>query len=144
MELLDIAANDPNVQINSLEHSETVVSKNLIRPSSAAPSAQNNSRPQSAKGTNSGPNSRPQSANPAGKGSTAAAAVAAAYDKPKIGGTIYRIMRFDEHCDDLSEEERKELEFLSSFQKAIEMSANEFFEIAKVGGFFARRIFPTC
>ena len=128
LQLLDIAAHDPNVQIVSLEYTE----KNIEKPpgSNTNPTVGNNSatsgnntRPASAAtNTNSSNASRPASANPPTGGGV---------DKPQIGGTMHRILRFDEPREQLSPDEQQELQYLQSFEKAIMMSPQEIFEVAK-------------
>jgi hypothetical protein len=122
LELLDIAANDPNVLINTLEYTvETVAT-------SAQPSAAPPPRPDLQ------PNSRPASANPAASKAGAKRPMSANPEKPVIGGIVYKIVRFDDKSepDKFSEDEKKEFEFLQSFQLAIEMNPPDFYAMAKV------------
>jgi hypothetical protein len=125
--IVDSAANDPNVLINSLEYTTSVVKE---KPDTTAPGGEsdNNNNNSNSNGkqpqnqSSSTENKRPASAGPS-----------SSVDRPIIGGTLFKIIRFDDKTekDRLSEDEKKELEFLQSFSVAIGMTPPDFYRLAK-------------
>jgi hypothetical protein len=118
---VDSAANDPNVLINSLEYTTSVVKE---KPDTTAiAGGEPGSQQQNQSSAENNNNKRPASAGPS----------SSSVDRPIIGGTLFKIIRFDDKTekDRLSEDEKKELEFLQSFSVAIGMTPPDFYRLAK-------------